>query len=105
MSNSDRIVSVTAKVSGQVSRLLDQVDLDRCETVVGLEEQLIIVYTNKMLQWWMVAAVDLWGGYLIRPVGQFIFHAAQRQHAKIRRNLLKFGERISDSLAFTGRRE
>jgi preprotein translocase subunit SecA len=86
-----------------------QGDPGSCEAIVCLEDELFIVYTNRMLQWLMVAAANIWGGSLIRPPGKFIFrraqHAAQRQHAKIRRNLLKFDEQISDSLAFTGRME
>jgi preprotein translocase subunit SecA len=86
-----------------------QGDPGSCEAIVCLEDELFIVYTNRMLQWLMVAAANIWGGSLIRPPGKFIFrraqHAAQRQHAKIRRNLLKFDEQISDSPAFTGRME
>ena len=86
-----------------------QGDPGSCEAIVCLEDELIIVYTNRMLQWLMVAMANILGGSLMRPAGKFIFrraqHAAQRQHAKIRRNLLKFDEQISDSLAFTGRME
>ena len=86
-----------------------QGDPGSCEAIVCLEDELIIVYTNRMLQWLMVAMANILGGSLTRPAGKFIFrraqHAAQRQHAKIRRNLLKFDEQISDSLAFTGRME
>jgi len=86
-----------------------QGDPGSCEAIVCLEDELFIVYTNPMLQWLMAAMKNIWGGSLTRPAGKFIFrraqHAAQRQHAKIRRNLLKFDEQISDSLAFTGRME
>jgi preprotein translocase subunit SecA len=86
-----------------------QGDPGSCEAIVCLEDELIIVYTNRMLQWLMVAMANILGGSLTRPAGKFIFrraqHAAQRQHAKMRHNLLKFDEQISDSLAFTGRME
>ena len=86
-----------------------QGDPGSCEAIVCLEDELIIVYTNRMLQWLMAATANILGGSLTRPAGKFIFrraqHAAQRQHAKIRHNLLKFDEQISDSLAFTGRME
>jgi preprotein translocase subunit SecA len=86
-----------------------QGDPGSCEAIVCLEDELIIVYTNRMLQGLMVAMANILGGSLTRPAGKFIFrraqHAAQRQHAKIRRNLLKSDEQISDSLAFTGRME
>jgi preprotein translocase subunit SecA len=86
-----------------------QGDPGSCEAIVCLEDELIIVYTNRMLQGLMAAMANILGGSLTRPAGKFIFrraqHAAQRQHAKIRRSLLKFDEQISDSLAFTGRME
>ena len=86
-----------------------QGDPGSCEAIVCLEDELILVYTNRVLQWLLAAMTNIMGGYLSRPAGKFVFwlaqSAAQRQHAKIRRNLLKFDEQISDSLAFTGRME
>jgi preprotein translocase subunit SecA len=84
-------------------------DPGSCEAIVCLEDELIIVYTNRILQLLMAAMANLLGGSLTGPAGKFIFrraqHGAQRQYAKIRRNLLKFDEQISDSLAFIGRME
>jgi preprotein translocase subunit SecA len=86
-----------------------QGDPGSCEAIVSLEDELVLMYTSRILQWLMAITGKYAGGFLIRPAGKLIFrraqNAAQRQHAKTRRDLLKFDEQISDSLAFTGRME
>jgi preprotein translocase subunit SecA len=86
-----------------------QGDPGSCEAIICLEDELIVVYGGRMLRWLMTAMLNIFGGYLTRPAGKFVFRRAQRaaehQHVKIRRHLLKFDEQIGDSLAFTGRME
>jgi preprotein translocase subunit SecA len=86
-----------------------QGDPGTCEAVVSLEDELATVYPGRVLQWLAMFIMRGSGGLLSRPVCWVLFHRAQanaeRLHSRIRRNLLKFDEQISDSLAFTGRME
>ena len=86
-----------------------QGDPGTCEAIVSLEDELVAVYAGRLRQWLAALSIRTLGRLLFRPVGWILFHraqaAAERQHARMRRDLLKFDEQISDSLAFTGRME
>jgi preprotein translocase subunit SecA len=86
-----------------------QGDPGSCEAIVSLEDELITVYTGRLWRWMAAISLKIPLGPLARGVGIMVFHRAQRfaerQHARIRRDLLKFDEYISDSLAFTGKLE
>ena len=53
-----------------------QGDPGSCEAIVWLEDELILVYTNRMLQWLLAAMTNIGGGLLTRPAGKFIFRLA-----------------------------
>ncbi len=86
-----------------------QGDLGSCEAIVSLEDELLLVYGNTVLKWLAFVSLKLPIVHLRRWLGSIIFRwaqrSAERQHARIRRDLLRFDEQISDSLAFTGRLE
>lgn len=86
-----------------------QGDPGTCEAIVSLEDELIAVYGNSILKGLAALGFKLPAGFLLRGLGIILFRqaqkAAERQHARIRSDLLKFDEHISDSLAFTGRLE
>jgi preprotein translocase subunit SecA len=86
-----------------------QGDPGTCEAIVSLEDELVTVYAGRLVRWLADCTLRILGGFLSRPVGWILFRraqaAAERQHARIRRDLLKFDEQIGDSLAFTGRME
>ena len=90
-------------------RCARQGDPGSCQAIISLEDELVTVYTGGLLRWFVAATLSVLGGNEARPTGQFLFRraqeTAQRQHARIRNDLLKFDEQISDSLAFTGRLE
>ena len=86
-----------------------QGDLGSAEAIISLEDELIDVYTGKPLRWLASAFLRFPDG-LVRPIfGKFLFYLAQRKaerlHARMRHDLLKMDDQISDSLAFSGRSE
>ncbi|KPJ78420.1 MAG: prepilin peptidase [Deltaproteobacteria bacterium SG8_13] len=76
--------------------------------LVCLEDELVTVYIGKVLRSLAYAFVQLRGPFS-RVVGRIVFGRAQRSaealHSRMRRDLLKLDEQISDSLAFSGRLE
>ncbi len=86
-----------------------QGDPGTCEVIVSLEDELVVVYGNTLLKGLVALGLKASAGFLLSPLGALLFRRAQksaeRLHARIRRDLLKFDEQISDSLAFTGRME
>lgn len=86
-----------------------QGDPGTCEAIISLEDELLAVYGGRVLKWLAHVGLKLPIVPLRRLLGKIIFHRAQRsaerQHARIRKDLLRFDEQISDSLAFTGRLE
>ena len=86
-----------------------QGDPGSAEAIISLEDELIDVYTGKPLRWLASAFLRFPDG-LVRPIfGKFLFYLAQRKaerlHARMRHDLLKMDDQISDSLAFSGRSE
>lgn len=79
------------------------------QSISSLEDELISVYAGRGFTWLTAAALRMPVRFLGQWLGNLLFRNAQRkaerQHARIRHDLLKFDERISESLAFTGRTE
>ncbi len=86
-----------------------QGDPGSAEAIVSLEDELVDVYTGKLLRWLAVTFLKFPGGFGGRMLGNLLFYRAQRKaerlHARMRHDLLKMDEQISDSLAFSGRSE
>ncbi len=83
-----------------------QGDPGASEAFVSLDDELITVHVWKPLRW--LAEVTL-GTFFGKWLGRVLFGRAQRGaerlHARMRRNLLKMDEQLSESLAFSGRSE
>ncbi len=79
------------------------------EAFVSLEDELIRAYISRALG--KVAALNVrkGDGFRARWIGKVLFGRAQRTaerlHARMRRDLLRIDEQLSDSLAFTGKLE
>lgn len=86
-----------------------QGDPGTSECFVSLEDDLITSYTGKPLQWLARLVVKRPGSASARWVGKVLFWKSQRSAEKLngrmRRDLLRIDEQMSDSLAFTGRTE
>jgi preprotein translocase subunit SecA len=86
-----------------------QGDPGSVETIISLEDELVGVYIGKVLRWTAAALLRFPGGPVGRLFGKFLFyraqHKAERLHGRMRHDLLKMDEQISDSLAFSGRSE
>jgi hypothetical protein len=67
------------------------------------------VYIGKSLQWTAAALLRFPGGSIGRLLGKLLLYRAQRKaerlHGRMRHDLLKMDEQVSDSLAFSGRSE
>ena len=83
-----------------------QGDPGTSQAFVALEDELITVYVWRPLRWLAEATLRLFIG---KWLGRVLFGRAQRGaerlHARMRRNLLKMDEQLSESLAFSGRSE
>jgi preprotein translocase subunit SecA len=83
-----------------------QGDPGASEAFVSLDDELITVHVWKPLRW---LAEVMSGTVLGKWLGRVLFgraqRGAQRLHARMRRNLLKMDEQLSESLAFSGRSE
>lgn len=90
-------------------RCARQGDPGTCQAIVSLEDELITVYTGKILRGLAALSLNAPGVFLSRWLGKILFRKAQRAaeqlHRRMRRDLLKMDEHISDSLAFTGQLE
>jgi preprotein translocase subunit SecA len=86
-----------------------QGDPGTAEAIISLEDELIDVYGGDVQNWLAKIAFNLSLGPLRRLWARWFFHRAQRNaerlHSRMRRDLLKMDEQISDSLAFSGRSE
>jgi preprotein translocase subunit SecA len=86
-----------------------QGDPGSAEAIISLEDELVEVYIGKGLRWTAAALLRFPGGPVGRLFGKYLFrraqHRAERLHGRMRHDLLKMDEQISDSLAFTGRSE
>jgi preprotein translocase subunit SecA len=86
-----------------------QGDPGTSEVLVSLEDELVSAYVGKPVRWVATLALRKEDGFAARWIGKILFGSAQRSagrlHARMRRDLLRVDEQVSDSLAFTGRTE
>ena len=86
-----------------------QGDPGTSEALVSLEDELVSTYVSKPVRWVAAVALKKGDGFAARWIGKILFGSAQRSagrlHARMRRDLLRIDEQLSDSLAFTGRME
>jgi len=100
------------------SRRIDRQLFGRCgrqgdpgmsEALVSLEDELVTAYVGKPLQWIAAIGLRMPGNLLGRWIGGILVRKAQRSaerlHARMRHDLLKMDEQLSDSLAFSGKTE
>ncbi|MFA7424049.1 MAG: preprotein translocase subunit SecA [Desulfosarcinaceae bacterium] len=86
-----------------------QGDPGTCVALVALDDELVATHAPRWLRILAVLAARTRIGLLSRLVGAPVFRSAQRsaqrQHSRMRRNLLKMDDRVGESLAFSGRPE
>ena len=83
-----------------------QGDPGASEAFVSLDDELITVHVWKPLRWLAeVTSSTFFGKWLGRVLFGRAQRGAQRLHARMRHNLLKMDEQLSESLAFSGRSE
>lgn len=89
-------------------RCARQGDPGSCEAVVSLEDELVAPLVGKMKRVAAWAAGNS-GDRASSLTGRFLFRkaqkAAERLHARMRRDLFRMDEQMDDSLAFSGRPE
>ena len=108
------VIATERHEAGRIDRQLfgrcgRQGDPGSCEAMVSLDDELIIVYIGKVIRWLSTVAIKHPERVVAKWTGSMLFHKAQRTaerlHARMRHDLLKFDTSISESLAFTGRFE
>jgi len=86
-----------------------QGDPGTCEAIVSLEDELIETYGGRLLKWITKLILRKPHNFIYQQLGKFLFYSAQksaeRLHTKMRHQLLKMDEQLSDALAFSGRPE
>lgn len=80
-----------------------------CEVIASLEDEIVRLHGGRVLPRIIAAimgssleAIGRWLGLILIRWSQ---RAAERVHVRVRQNLLRMDEQLSDSLAFTGRLE
>ena len=108
------VIATERHEAGRIDRQLfgrcgRQGDPGSSEAMVSLDDELIIVYIGKALGWLATASLKHPESFVAKWTGTILFYKAQRTaerlHARMRHDLLKFDTRVSESLAFTGRSE
>ncbi|MGD2127005.1 MAG: prepilin peptidase, partial [Desulfobacteraceae bacterium] len=86
-----------------------QGDPGTSEAIVSLEDELVNVYIGRVLRWLATATLRNPRGLMSRWIAKILFRrvqrTAERLHARMRHDLLRMDEQLSESLAFTGRPE
>lgn len=86
-----------------------QGDPGTCEAIVSLEDELIESYVRKPLKWLAKLVLKNQHSLIGQWIGRFLFWVAQKRserlYSKMRYQLLKLDEQLSDALAFSGRPE
>lgn len=89
-------------------RCARQGDPGSCEVIMSLEDELVSVYAGGFWRWF-AATTGRKFGPLSTLIGSFVVRraqrAAERQHSRMRRDLLKMDEHLETALAFAGRSE
>jgi len=108
------VIATERHEAGRIDRQLfgrcgRQGDPGTCEAFASLEDELIIVYIGKLLRRLAAGVLKYPENIMARWLGKILFYKAQntaeRLHARMRHDLLKFDAQVSESLAFTGRSE
>jgi preprotein translocase subunit SecA len=106
-----RVIATERHEAGRIDRQLfgrcgRQGDPGTSEAFVSLDDEVITVHVWKPLRW--LAEMTL-STFLGKWLGRVLFgraqRGAQRLHARMRHNLLKMDEQLSESLAFSGKSE
>ncbi|MEJ2723025.1 MAG: preprotein translocase subunit SecA [Deltaproteobacteria bacterium] len=100
------------------SRRIDRQLFGRCgrqgdpgtnEAVVSLEDELMTAYIGRAVRWLGMLFLRHPRSPATRWIGRILFRRAQRRaerlHGRMRHDLLRMDEQLSESLAFTGRPE
>jgi len=105
------VIATERHEAGRIDRQLfgrcgRQGDPGTSEAFVSLDDELITVHVWRPLRWFAEATLDV---YIGKWLGRVLFgraqRGAQRLHARMRHNLLRMDEQLSESLAFSGRSE
>lgn len=108
------VIATERHEAGRIDRQLfgrcgRQGDPGSREAIVSFEDELVVVYIGKILQRLATAILKNPESFAARWIGKILFYKAQRTaerlHARMRHDLLKFDAQVSESLAFTGRPE
>ncbi|MBI4241066.1 MAG: preprotein translocase subunit SecA [Candidatus Rokubacteria bacterium] len=75
------------------------------EAIVSIEDEIVTIYAGRVCRW-VSRQVARQGRPAARWIGALVFRSAQRAaerlHARMRRDLLKMDEHLESALAFTG---
>ena len=105
------VIATERHEAGRIDRQLfgrcgRQGDPGTSEAFVSLDDEVITLHVWKPLRW--LAGATL-GAFVGKWLGRVLFGRAQRGaerlHARMRHNLLKMDEQLSESLAFSGKSE
>ncbi len=108
------VIATERHEAGRIDRQLfgrcgRQGDHGSRKAIVSFEDELVVVYIGKILQRLATAILKNPESFAARWIGKILFYKAQRTaerlHARMRHDLLKFDAQVSESLAFTGRPE
>jgi preprotein translocase subunit SecA len=107
------VIATERHEAGRIDRQLfgrcgRQGDAGTCEGLVCLEDELVHVYSGKLLRRLAVLLLRKGGRHGMALVGKLFGHAqgtAGRRHSRMRRDLHKRDEQLGDALAFSGRQE
>jgi preprotein translocase subunit SecA len=108
------VIATERHEAGRIDRQLfgrsgRQGDPGSFEAIVSLEDELVHQHLPGWKQRLAAMVFRNGGGRFRRRWGRRLFRQAQRdaeyQHSRARRDLLRFDEQLSDSLAFSGRIE